>query len=99
MGDIPYFLRKRYPLSCILIINIQFFFMRKNQRTNSLFKLLGSLFVIMVLSSFDIPDPCKPTDEQVRSVCEYSSTQVCIVSYTTGPCVGSSYTYMYNRSK
>ncbi len=72
--------------------------MKKNQRTNSVFKLFGSLFFIMVLSSFNV-DPCKPTDDQVRSVCEYSSTQVCNVFYPTGPCSGTTYPYPYNRAK
>jgi hypothetical protein len=61
-------------------------------------KLLACTAFIMVLSAFN-EDACKPTDDQVRSLCEYSSTQICNVFWIGGPCDGKTYPYPYNRAK
>ena len=60
-------------------------------------KLLACTIFIMVLSAFTEVDQCKPTDEQVQSLCEYSSTQICHVLWIGGKCDGQSYDYIYQR--
>nr|WP_294991359.1 hypothetical protein [uncultured Sediminibacterium sp.] len=73
--------------------------MKKNQQSKSLVKILLSSFFVLLLSSFDVPDPCKPTDDEVRGYCEYSSYQTCIMTHAEGKCEGQAYSYEYNRKK
>lgn len=62
-------------------------------------KMFACAAVVTAFSSFVEADPCKPTDDQVRAGCEYSSTQTCQAYYDAGPCEGKTYDYPNNRAK
>jgi len=85
------------------LFTVKIYFMTKNQQTKSLFKIMVCAFFGMVLSSFQEdqlapPDPCAPTDAQVRANCEYSSLETCTLTWSGGTCTGTYY-YPYNRAK
>lgn len=64
----------------------------------SVLKLIGCSILVAVFSSF-VVDECKPTDDQVRANCEYSSNQTCTLTWIGGACDGKVYYYPYNRAK
>ncbi len=86
------------PFTLRIIYPLKIYFMTKNQRTKSVFKVLVCSLFVTVLTSFTEVDPCKPTNEQATSMCEFSVNETCYLLWTGGTCDGQIYYYPYNRA-